>query len=801
MTNSADIRLVEVCLFASLKKPLTYSVSRDLGDAELVGRRVVVPVGRRKQLGIITALDVSFAGETKSIDSFPDLQPVMTEAELQLCRFVAEYYFASLNETIKAYLPQALTARLNQSLELLSRELLQQLAESGDRAAVKLLALLGKRTSISSQRAAGISAEKLKTYRDQGVISFHWQLKEERSADQEYEVRLIAGAPEPKRLGVREKSLLTYLADRGGADFELLRREMKVSRALVTKLTKAGLVELVEKPPFVDEPRKIVPQSIALNEPQQIAVQSLIDSITAATYTPFLLHGVTGSGKTEVYIRAIQHAVSHNKSAIVMVPEIGLSQAIYYRLESVFGNQLALIHSRLTGKARFDIWQKAKSGEIKIILGPRSAIFSPLQNLGLIVVDEEHDQSLKQSSPAPRYHGRDLAVFRAQQEDCTVVLGSATPSIESYYNAATGKYRLLELPYRIDQRLMPQVTTVDLREQFKKRGFAYLSDPLVKRMQFTLAASGQVMLLLNRRGFAPSVHCFDCGAKITCQNCAVALVYHKGKHRLICHLCGYDEPYPEKCPTCGSNLFLYKGVGTEKLEEEVRRRFPDSAAIRMDLDSTRTKGSFADLYHRFKSGTAQILIGTQMISKGFDFPDVALVGVISADTALEFPDFRVRERAFQLLTQVSGRAGRLNFAGEVLLQTLHPEDTIISLATEHNYLGFYNREIAERRDLHFPPFAHLILIEVQSPDASLAETTSKNLRQQLAKFDRRLYHLKGPIAAPMFKRRNLFRFHLLLKTTRVKMTLSFMHEVLSTKEFQRSAKLNVIVDVDAVDMM
>jgi primosomal protein N' (replication factor Y) (superfamily II helicase) len=279
------------------------------------------------------------------------------------------------------------------------------------------------------------------------------------------------------------------------------------------------------------------------------------------------------------------------------------------------------------------------------------------------------------------------------------------------------------------------------------------------------------------------------------------LVFHKGKHRLVCHLCGYDEAYPDRCPTCGSNLFLYKGVGTEKLEEELHRCFPDVAAIRIDLDSTRKQGSFEDLYHRFKSGRAQILIGTQMISKGFDFPDVALVGIISADTALEFPDFRVRERAFQLMTQASGRAGRLNFAGEVLLQTLHPDDPIIMLATKHNFRGFYDREIAERRDLSFPPFAHLILIEIQSPDASLAETTSKDLQERLTKHQSRLYRIMGPIAAPIFKRRTLFRFHLLIKTTRVKATLAYLGEVLSAKEFQRSAKLSVIVDVDAVDMM
>jgi primosomal protein N' (replication factor Y) (superfamily II helicase) len=793
-------RLIEVCLFASLRKPLAYRAPASYSAPELLGRRVIVPVGRRKQLGIVTGLDAVYAGDTKPIDSFADLQPVMNPSELQFCRFVAEYYFASLAETVKSYLPQALTARMNQTLVLLDRDKLRSLAESGDKLAAKLLALLRQRNTMAAQRAGGISSEKLNHYREQGIVDFRWQVREGRFSDVDYLVRL-SDAPVPDRLGSKEKAVLAYLEERGVVDLESCRRNLKVSRQLIVKLAQKKLLELTEKPPFVDLPSEVAVRPFELNEHQQIAAKAICESISASKFAPFLLHGVTSSGKTEVYIAAIETAISLGKTVIIIVPEIGLSQAIYYRLEAVFGKQLGLIHSRLSARARLDIWQRARSGDLRIILGPRSAVFAPLLNVGLIVVDEEHDQALKQSSPAPRYHGRDLAVYRAQLEQCTVVLGSATPSIESYYNAVSGKYRLLELPQRIDNRLMPQVTTVDLREQFKKRGFAYLSDPLTAKITETMTVGGQVMLLLNRRGFAPSVHCFDCGVKISCKNCAVSLVYHKGKHRLICHLCGYDEPYPEACPSCGSNLFLYKGVGTEKLEEELHRRFPDVTAIRIDLDSTRKQGSFEDLYHRFKSGRAQILIGTQMISKGFDFPDVALVGIISADTALEFPDFRVRERAFQLLTQASGRAGRLNFAGEVLLQTLHPDDPVIALATKHNYIGFYEREIAERRDLSFPPFAHLILIEIQSPDASLAESVSKELRGQLAKFHSRLYRLMGPIAAPVFKRRTLFRFHLLLKTTRVKMTLSYLGEVLSAKEFQRCAKLNVIVDVDAVDMM
>jgi primosomal protein N' (replication factor Y) len=360
---------------------------------------------------------------------------------------------------------------------------------------------------------------------------------------------------------------------------------------------------------------------------------------------------------------------------------------------------------------------------------------------------------------------------------------------------------MLELPARVDGREMPRVNAIDMIQAIRKKGFDYLTDQLVKRVDETLAFGGQVMLLLNRRGFSPSVHCYECGNKLTCKNCAVALVYHKARHRLICHICGYNESYPESCPKCRSGLFLYKGIGTEKLEEELRVHFQGANIIRMDLDSTRKKGSFHDLFHLFKSGRAQILVGTQMIAKGFDFPNVALVGIVSADTALDVPDFRARERTFQLLTQASGRAGRLNFPGEVLMQTLHPDDQTIAFASKHDYLSFYDKEIEDRRMLDFPPFTHLILLEVQSVDEKMAEEKSKELRGSLMNLANRSFRLLGPVAAPIFKRKTLFRFHILLKSRRVKATLSQIDTVLQAKEFQTSNKLHIIVDVDPVDMM
>jgi primosomal protein N' (replication factor Y) len=800
MTDNRS-HLVEVSLFTALKKPLTYGAPSGHADDELLGRRVIVPVGRRRQVGVITSLDTDYAGAVKEVDSFPDLEPILSKAELLFCRFISEYYYTPLGDVIKAFLPAPLTDRLNQTLRVLALDRLQALAGSGDHIASILLERLGRRHSLAAARFADIKTDKLHHLREEGILEFDWEVKESRKFDDDYQVRLTPEAILPARLSQTSKLLLTYLTDRGEVDLGLLRRELKISKATVDRLAQQGLIQLVEKPPFVDMPQQLTDQPLQLNEDQQQAIGAIDAAIQTSGFAPFLLHGVTGSGKTEVYIAAIQSTVALGRSAIMIVPEIGLSQAIYYRLEKVLGTELGLIHSRMSARARLDIWKKARSGRLRIILGPRSAIFSSLPNLGLIVVDEEHDQSLKQASPAPRYHARDLAVYRARQEKCAVILGSATPSVESYYNATSGKYQLLELPYRVDKREMPKVTSVNLLDSFKQKGFAYLTKLMVDRITATLAAGGQVMLLLNRRGFAPSVHCYDCGNKLTCKHCAVSLVYHKGRHRMICHLCGYDEPYPDHCPSCGSNLFLYKGVGTEKLEEELRRHLLGANIIRMDLDSTRRRGSFQDLYHRFKSGKAQILIGTQMIAKGFDFPNVALVGIVSADTALELPDFRARERTFQLLTQASGRAGRLNFPGEVLMQTLHPRDGTIALASKHDFKSFYTREIVDRRELGFPPFTHLILLEVEAPDQEYAEVKAAELRKGLLGLSHRPFTLLGPIPAPILKRRSLFRFHLLLKTGKVKMTLSCLDSVLSRKEFQTSEKLHVIVDVDAVDMM
>ena len=794
-------KLAEVCLFGSIKKPLTYHIPDELQSPDLIGRRVIVPLGKRKQLGVITTVDVNFDGQTRPIDSLPDLQPVISTADLALCRFVSEYYLASLGDTIRALLPQPLTSQLSQRVQIISREKLDQLAIEGNALAQFVQAKSRGRSMIASHHLQSYSRAAIEKLIEAGVIEVDWNVQTTRLKEEDYQVERSEHTDPEMELTSRERDAVDYLSEWGIADLVEWRKTHRLTRKQIQELAAAGAVRIAEKPPFVEPLKPVTPREFVPTTAQEDAITALNSAISSDKFEPFLLHGVTGSGKTEVYVAAIQHAVKAGKQAIVLVPEIGLAQAIYLRLENVFGSSLGLIHSRLTARSRYEIWNKARSGKLQIVLGPRSAIFTPFPHLGLIVVDEEHDAAYKQASPAPRYNARDLAVYRAQKLGAVVVLGSATPSIESYYNAKSGKYALLELPERVDGRDLPAVEIVDLKQSFEKKGSGYLSDTLIGEINGAIEQNGQIMLLLNRRGFAPSVHCYSCGKKIECKNCAVALVFHKGRNRLMCHLCGHHEPYPDKCPSCQSNLFLYRGIGTEKMEEELRRRLPEIPVLRMDLDSTRKQGSFREIYMKFRSGAAKMLLGTQMISKGFDFPDVALVGIITADTTLELPDFRARERAFQLLTQVSGRAGRHNFPGKVILQTLHPTDATIALAAGHDFKSFYESEITEREELRFPPFTHLVLIAIESKDASMAQTVAESLGEQFAKSLNKLCSIQGPIPAPIMKLREFFRFHLLLKTRSVRRVTPILDEIVNAKELQNNRNVHVIVDVDPVDMM
>lgn len=802
MSNpSANSRKVEVTLWSSVRKPLTYSVPADLEDEELLGRRAIVSIASRKQVGVITALHAEFAGRTKSVESFPDLGPVLAPNDLEVCRFLSDYYFAPLGECLKAYLPPAMTARLRQCLLLVAREELEGSAAAGDTLASRLLSSFGDKDAIRAELARNVDRRKLLGLIREGVLAIEWQLPRTREHASEHVVSLSATPGDSTRLGPKAAQVLEHLERVGNSDLTSLRRELGVSNSTIKSLVRRELITLSEKPGFWHEEIAAQSPDLTLTAEQQSAVEELSGGINSGEFSPFLLHGVTGAGKTEVYVRAIETATRCGGQAIVVVPEIGLAHAMYQRLLAAFGNSVALIHSRLTARSRLRIWQLAREGKISIVLGPRSAIFTPFPNLKLIVVDEEHDQSLKQDSPMPRYHARDVALFRGSLEKCAVILGSATPAVETFHNAISGRFKLLRLSERVDRRALPAVSVVDLKKAFEEEKRGFLTEQLIEGIQRSLDMNGQVMLLLNRRGFAPSVHCYQCGKRLTCKSCSVTLVYHKRENEIRCHTCGHREPYPEVCPGCGGNLFMFRGIGTEKLQEELHALFPNVEIERMDLDSTRRKGSFREIYDRFRKGHARILIGTQMIAKGFDFPDVALVGIVSADTALGLPDFRARERTFQLLTQAAGRAGRQRFPGEVILQTLHPDDITVAMATHHDYESFYQAEIAERQALNFPPFARLILIAVEAGDEAYADKVSGWIADALGQVKQKPYQLLGPVVAPVSRRRSLFRYHLLLKTTKVRTTLRYLEAVLQHKSLQNRRKLSIIVDVDAIEML
>ncbi|MFH2054491.1 MAG: primosomal protein N', partial [bacterium] len=754
-------RRVEVVVWSSVKRPLTYEVAEETVPAELPGRRVIVPVGGRAQVGLITGLDDIYTGPVKSVTEFCDTEPIMTATELELCRFLADYYCASLAESVKAWLPGALTRRLRERFRLRSPERLEELAAAGDAEAQLIISLLGRLTEIDASRLTEIKRTTLRRLLDSGVLSRHWLLPRGRAAAIDYLVSLT-GNGDRRRLGAKGTAILEYLGERGEIPLSQLRRELEVSPTTTKSLVERGLIRMIEPPPFELQETPVAKSKMSLTSAQTVATEKIAAGIESREFAPFLLHGVTGSGKTEVYLRAAQRVVESGRSVIIIVPEIGLAQAMYYRLRETFGDRLALLHSRLSPRSRLDLWQEAREGRRSVILGPRSAIFAAVPQLGLIVVDEEHDQSLKQESPAPRYHARDAALYRARLEKCAVILGSATPALESYYNARQGKYQLLELPERVDKRALPRVSVVDLRLARERKDFGYLSKELVQEMKESLGAGGQVMLLLNRRGFSPSVRCYGCGARFGCRFCAVTLVYHKSDNTLLCHSCGYRQPYPESCPECGGKLLLFRGIGTEKLVEEVRRDFPATEIARMDLDTTRRVGAFDEVFNSFKEGRARILVGTQMIAKGFDFPDVALMGVISADTALELPDFRARERTFQLLTQAAGRAGRHRFSGRVLLQTFHADDPTIALAVEHDYRRFYETEVAEREEVGFPPFRRLILVALEGSEPAAVQKAAEWLAVQANSVRGKQFQLLGPVPAPISRRRGQWRYQLLV---------------------------------------
>src|SRR5690606_38343404 len=579
--------------------------------------------------------------------------------------------------------------------------------------------------------------------------------------------------------GARQRMLLEALAEAGGpvAQAEAL-QETGASSGTVRSLVQKGLVEAfdAEVERRADELEAPVgpAEAHALHPAQARALAEIDAAVQAARPETFLLHGVTGSGKTEVYICALTTTLLERKTAIVLVPEIALTPQTVRRFRAHFGDRVAVLHSRISDGERYDAWRAIRAGRYPIVIGPRSAVFAPLERLGLVVVDEEHEGSYKQFDPAPRYHARDVAVLRAHRAGAVCVLGSATPSLESLANAQAGKYRLLAMPERVPVKgrkaaPLPPVRVIDLaREKTIRRLKGALSDELRDAIRARLDRKEQVILLQNRRGYAPVLTCDDCGFTPRCPDCAVSLTVHKPKRQLRCHYCGWAERLPEACPSCGASALAHLGAGTQRVEEELAEVFPDARVLRMDLDTTARRGAHRRLLDAFGRGEADLLLGTQMVAKGLDFPRVTLVGVVNADTGMLLPDFRAAERTFQLLAQVAGRAGRADLPGEVLLQTRNPEHPALRFALAHDYDGFAAHELRDREALGYPPFGRLVGVEFKGPEEAgtrqLAERWSAGVGAEAGKVAG--VEVLGPTAAFVGRIKRLWRYHTILKAPR-----------------------------------
>jgi primosomal protein N' (replication factor Y) len=605
-------------------------------------------------------------------------------------------------------------------------------------------------------------------------------------------------------LSEKELRVFHVLAEeRGPLPLPQLATLAKVSRPLVERMIREEKLKSWEEPLAVEEDlfdADYTPPSNILNEAQERELAVIRGWLDAGAFTTGLLYGVTGSGKTEVYLGAVEATLARNKSALILVPEIALTLWCGRLFRARFGAGVAVLHSALPEVERAREWWRVRRGEARVVVGTRSAVFAPLENLGLIVVDEEQEASYKQEE-TPRYHGRDVAVVRAKLEGAVALLGSATPSLESFHNARSGKYQLLQLDSRVENRPMAPVEVVDLREDFKATHRAEpVSSKLSAAISERLAAGTQSLILINRRGYSWFVLCRSCGAGVQCENCSISLTFHKARARLECHYCGFSRRVPDACPKCNSEHVYFFGAGAEQLEEKLREKFPSAKVARLDRDSVRTKRAYQQVLGDFAAGKIDILVGTQMVAKGHDFQRVTLVGVISADSQLSLPDFRAAERTFQLLTQVAGRAGRGDLPGEVLVETYYPEHYAIQLAARQDYLSFYEKEVQFRRLLHYPPFTALASILVRDTKIENAIRWSRQLSAFLAPRESQGVKVLGPAAAPLARLKREYRFQFLLKAAKRAQLTRTVSDLLAFSEQKEIPQKAVLVDVDPLSL-
>jgi len=801
--------IVEVAVGLPVFKTFHYRIPEKMIGSLQIGMRVLVPFKGRKVTGFsIDLLDQPPKGveeKLREVEDLLDEAPLIDPQMLRFCRWISDYYLYPLGEVIKTGLPPGLQLRSELMLSL-TQEGIESLAQGSlEPIQEKVFKEIGRCGKVSLRRMlkhflGQVSRSQLFSWKRKGLLNIDPGIEGKEVKPKFEKVVHYQGGEPTQPISKKQAEILSWIKEKGDVSYSELSKRFKSPSKAIQSLQAEGLLSLSRREVCrnlsVRSELKPYPKPEPTSDQEAILVE-ILKGIRSKRFSPFLIYGVTGSGKTEIYLRAIEEVLHHGREAIVLVPEISLTPQLLSRFKDRFGDNLALLHSGLGRGERYDQWRRIWKGEVKIAMGARSAIFAPFKNVGIIIVDEEHDPSYKQEEKL-KYHARDVAVVRAKQAEATLLLGSATPSLESFYNVEKGKFRLLNLPERIEGRPLPRVEVVDV----KKEG-GLLSEKMRAALQKSIEGRKQSLLFLNRRGFANFILCPDCGHTFKCPNCSVTLTHHLRDRSLQCHYCDYRIPAPGDCPKCQSHRLQGMGIGTERLEQEIKSLFPEIRVGRMDRDTTSRRRSHLQILKRLESGSIDVLVGTQMIVKGHDFPNVTFVGVISADTSLHFPDFRSSERTFQLLTQVAGRAGRGEVFGEVVIQTFNPDHYSILRAKDHDYIGFYQEEIQFRKALEYPPFSRFINFRLvgngEKRTKGMAEEMGRIGQSLLKKAHGKEIEILGPSTAPFAKMRGKFRWQMLAKGKSPQLLHQFAKELSSRMDVPLKGKgVDLDIDVDPV---
>ncbi|MEI3606689.1 primosomal protein N' [Pseudogracilibacillus sp. SE30717A] len=766
------------------------------------GMRVVIPFGPRKITGfVIKRIHESSYENLREIMDVLDITPVLTDELLQLGRWLAEKTVSLYISTYQAMLPQVLKAKYSKEIIRLTDIPLPNVLEQK----------LQQKNAISFEEALAVlgSYKNLQYYIEKGDLAVQYVVASK--ATKRYKTLVYPSSPEHLKEGlkktnnraIRQKEILQFFIQHPyPIDQTELYQQLQINRSNLKALIDKELLTLkkveVYRNPYEEEFKKT--KNLQLTDEQELAIRPINNSIENNVHKTFLLYGVTGSGKTEIYLQAIEKVIHKGKEAIVLVPEISLTPQMVKRFKGRFGSNVAVLHSALSVGEKYDEWRKIHRKEVKVVVGARSAIFAPFENLGIIIIDEEHETTYKQEE-SPRYHARDVAIKRGEYNDCPVILGSATPTLESYARGKKDVYHLLKLTKRTNEKPMPQVDIIDMRKELHEGNRTMFSRALTEKIKACLIKQEQIVLLLNRRGYSTFALCRDCGHVEECPNCDISLTFHKGENALKCHYCGHEQPMPIYCPNCESTSIRFFGTGTERVEEALTKLIPEAKIIRMDVDTTRKKGAHERLLKRFAEKEADILLGTQMIAKGLDFENVTLVGVLAADSMLHLPDFRSSEKTFQLITQVSGRAGRHELTGEVIVQTYTPDHYSIELASKYDFETFFNHEMQIRKTFLYPPYVFLALITISHENEQNVYSVAQQIRSKLENKLHDGSFILGPSPSPIARIKNRYRYQLMIKYRHEPYLQQSINKILEDFQDERRRDLQILIDFNPYQLM